>query len=368
MDNIKGVVVLAWKWLTRPAIGKAGLLLITGGLALLNPPLLVEIANLILSRLINSSLSPMNAQPLFGGVLITVGLLLVLTGYFGSRRSKPSEVIGIRHQSLGSFPKEAIKGDLPLLQCIRHYRELDVNHSDSYTNGVLTDQLSLIRRMNKVPVELDSLAGADSDTPIAYYGLAHIPIAFYLGFLLADSKYNIQLYDLNNDSGRWNQLSGVTASLAINNTKNLLNATEAVGDIILSIGISYPVAQIEIEALNLPNVLGFIQINAAFPRRQLVSSHAHIEQICTEFKAALEHIKNCCPNRQRIHLFYAGPVSLCFALGRCLSERIDSEIVVYNYSVKEQPKYSWSLSLNGSANSIIVFNHSSEKGSSHVTV
>ena len=112
MDNIKGVVVLAWKWLTRPAIGKAGLLLITGGLALLNPPLLVEIANLILSRLINSSLSPMNAQPLFGGVLITVGLLLVLTGYFGSRRSKPSEVIGIRHQSLGSFPKEAIKGCL----------------------------------------------------------------------------------------------------------------------------------------------------------------------------------------------------------------------------------------------------------------
>lgn len=346
---IRDTFELTMRFLLRPKTGKAGYLLVFAGLWFISPPLAIELINLVLAELGfgDVQLSAPEPMPVIGSLSVLLGVLLLLVSHLWAPRHSHKEVIGIRHNSLGAFPKEDVRKDLPLLQRLETYREIDVDHSDSYTKGILEDHGSVIRRLERIPQELSGLLRSAPNSPIvAYYGLPHIPLAFYLGYLLSDNKYRIQLYDLNNQSRRWDQLSGVSGFLEIDNTLVQVPSSDEIGDVTIAVGISYPVHASEIAELGLSNILGTIEINARRPQRQLISNQDQIDQICTEFRRALEAVKNKFPHRQRIHLFYAGPVSLCFALGRCVSERIDPEIIIYNYSSKAEPKYSWSLSLN----------------------
>ena len=367
--NNKEFTLELWRiWVSRRLSTKVAGLFIASGIVMLTPAWWYGLANVAYFQVTESNLEPFDDSPTTGWVFISIGLVLVALSIWESKRARNKEIIGIRHKSLGSFPKEAIKPDLPFLQKLWHYRELDVDHTDSYENGVLDDHQSIRRRIEKVPVELDGILGTSIDTPIAYYGLTHIPLAFYLGYLLSDNKYQIQLFEFNNDSGRWDQLSGIAPSLKlITNYKNLASTTEQ-GDVILSIGISYPVHPSEIDGLGISNILGKVSINAEHPKRQLINSETQIEQVCTEFKVVLEHIINTCPNREKVHLFYSGPVSLGFALGRCISERIDSEIVIYNYSIKEAPKYNWSLPVNSPSSATAMISTLPKKGEDRASV
>lgn len=367
MDN-KEFALEAWRaWIKNRLSNKVALVLIFSGIALLTPAWWYGLANAVVTHLTESNLEPFKESSTTGWILLSIGLALVALNIWENKTTRNKEVIGIRHKSLGSFPKEAITPDLPYLQKLRHYREVDVDHTDSYKNGVLVDHQSIQNRIEKVPIELDAILNTSINTPIAYYGLTHIPLAFYLGYLLSDNKYLVQLYEMNNNSGKWNQLGSVAPQLKLVTDYEDLTSTTKHGDVILSIGISYPVHPSEIEELEITNILGVVSINAAAPQRQLISSEYQIDQVCSEFRSVLEHIKNTCPNRQRIHLFYSGPVSLSFALGRCLSERIDSEIVIYNYSIKETPKYNWHLSLNNPSVTPI-FSITSQAGDEHASV
>jgi len=376
-NHIKGSEVLdkkeffleIWRiWVSRRLSNWTATIFIISGISSLSPAWWYGLANSVYSSITNSSMTPFEESPITGWVFIVIGLFLVAMSIWERKSTRNKEVIAIRHKSLGNFLKEALKPDLPFVQRLWFYREIDVDHTDSYENGVLVDHQSVVRRINKVPSELDGILNTNTDTPIAYYGLTHIPLAFYLGYLLSDNKYHVQLYDLNNDSGKWDQLNGIDTLLGLTTDyDNLPNSTEQ-GDIILSIGISYPVHLFEIDELKITDEIGRVNIEVPNPQRQLISSQIQIEQVCSEFKAALERIKNTCPNRQKVHLFYSGPVSLAFALGRCVSERIDSEILVYNYSVKEQPKYNWCLSLNSTSSAPAIISHQADKGEQNASV
>lgn len=367
--NYRELAFEIWRiWHSKRLSSKAATLFLVSGIAFLKPEWWFGLANTAITYLLDIQIEPFDESPIIGSALIALGLVLVAINIWENIQTRSKEVIGIRHNSLGNFPKEAIKPDLPLLQRLRDYREIDVDHCDAYNNGVLTDQKSILRRMLKTPIELDSLLRTNTNTPIAYYGLPHIPLAFYMGYLLADNKYQIQPYELNNEGRNWKQLKETSPSLEIVTNNSHLTPSIRQGDILLSIGISYPVHPSEINALNIPNIIGRVSIDAKKPARQLITSKSQIEQICKEFKTVLENIKNTCPNRKRIHIFYAGPVSLCFALGRCISERIDSEIVIYNYSVKEEPRYNWSLSINKPEPETTTFNVFKNQGDAHDSI
>ena len=368
MKSPHDVSVLLVKLLLRPITGRAAYLIVVFGLCLISPSLTADLLNLLLAKINVGQLPEYDSMPILGIVIFLVGTSLIVINHFYAPWHKHKEVIGIRHNSLGAFPQEDVRKDLPLLQRLESYREIDVDHSDSYTHGVLTDHHSAIRKLECVPQQLSGFLGSSPDSSIAYYGLPHIPLAFYLGYLLSDSKYRVDLYDFNNESGRWNQLSGIASSIEIDSTLDQMPSSDDSGDIIVAIGISYRVHTSEITELGLPNILTKVEINARHPMRQLIVNHHQVDQVCDEFRLLLEKIKSHFPNRQRIHVFYAGPVSLCFALGRCISERIDPEIIVYNYSSKSKPRYSWSLSMNSSHQATAAFNLIGPTGCEHAPI
>ena len=347
MNSKEFILEMCKIWLSKKLSKWAAMIFIVSGIAELTSDWWYGLANSLYFELTQSKFEPFQASPSTGWILIFIGLALVLLSIWEGKRTRNKEVLGIRHISLGYFPPEAIKRDLPYIQRFWHYSELVIDHSDSYNNGVLEDHNSTLRRLEKVPHQLDGILKASSDTPIAYYGLTHIPLAFYLGYLLSDNKYHIQQYELNDVDQRWNQLGGISSPLDLKPSSDALEENTASGNVILTIGVSYPIHLSEIDELEIPNELARINIEALDPQRQLICSQVQIEQVCQVFRRRLEQIKNAYPNRVQTHIFYSGPVSLAFALGRVISERIDSEISIHNYSVKESPKYSWSLSFNG---------------------
>jgi hypothetical protein len=44
-------------------------------------------------------------------------------------------------------------------------------------------------------------------------------------------------------------------------------------------------------------------------------------------------------------MFYAGPLSLAFRCGQHISKSIHPRVVVYNYTGKDTPAYSWGLDI-----------------------
>lgn len=365
MKTFNDKMLLLIRLMLRPVTGKAGYIIAVTGLFIISPPFVIDIFNLLLAKASFGQLPQQEPKPISGTFILLIGTFLIFVNHVWRPRLKIKEVIGIRHNSLGSFPKEDVRSDLPLLQRLENYRELDIDHSDSYAQGILDDHPTVFRRLERVPQELSGLLSSAPNSPIAYYGLPHVPLAFYLGFLLSDNKYQMDLYDLNNQSGRWNQLAGLDIPLKIDTSLDQMPKSDRFGDVVVAIGISYPVHKSEIEELNLHNVLTILEINARTPKRQIITSHGQIDQVCAEFRRGLEAIKNQFPNRQRIHIFYAGPVSLCFALGRCVSERIDPEIIVYNYSSKTTPRYSWSISFNSPRHASAVFHSTQSTGGDH---
>ncbi|WP_161624242.1 SAVED domain-containing protein [Spongiibacter marinus] len=368
MKSVDDYIEIALRLTFRSITGKVGYCLAIAGLYLISPPIVIDLINLFLAKTSFGQLSASEPMPVTGTSIVSFGTLLILVNHFWAPRQQNREVIGIRHNSLGSFPQEAVQKDLPVLQRLAAYREIDVDHSDSYTKGVLDDHETAIRRLDRVPHQLSGFLSSGADSPIAYYGLPHVPLAFYLGYLLSDSKYRVDLYDLNNDSGRWDQLSGITRAIDLFTKIDCVESSDASGDVVVAIGISYPIHPTEIAELGLSSILATAEINARQPTRQLITSHDQIAQVCTEFRKTLEVIKNKFPNRRRIHVFYAGPVSLSFALGRCISERIDPEIIVYNYSSQSIPKYAWSLSFNNPDHPSARFNAHHAAGGSHAPV
>lgn len=365
--NNRELLIELWRiWVSRRLSTWAAGLFIISGIGALTPQWWYALANALYYQATQSNLKPFDESPTTGWIFIFIGLVLIGLSIWESKKTRNKEVVGLRHISLGNFPPEAIKRDLPYIQRLWHYRELNVDHGDSYSNGVLADHDSILRRLEKVPHQLDGILQASSDTPLAYYGLTHIPIALYLGYLLSDNKYHIQQYELNNEAGRWNQLGANPAPLCLKNNSNTLVEDTNPGNVVLTVGISYPIHASEVDELGIPNELGRVDIEASEPQRQLICSHGQIEQVCQEFRRSLEKIKNAYPNREKTHIFYSGPVSLAFALGRVISERIDSEVLIYNYSVKEAPKYSWSLTFNGSTPAHI--SSTTKKGEERATV
>ena len=366
MNNKEFIIELWSRWISRRLSKWAAIFFITTGSGALMPLWWYGLANVFYYQITKTNMEPFEESPVTGWIFMGIGIVFVVLSIWESKRTRNKEVVGLRHISVGSFPSESIKRELPFLQRLWHYKELDVNHSDAYSNGILIDYESVLRRLEKVPHQLDGILQVNSDTPLVYYGLTHIPLAFYLGYLLSDIKYHIQQYELNNETGRWNQLDTITSLLILkSNSETLVENTNS-GNVILTIGISYPIHSSEVDELDIPNELGRINIEASEPQRQLIRSQSQIDQVCREFERTLEHIKNAYPNRVKTHVFYSGPVSLAFALGRVISERIDSEIKIYNYSVKESPRYNWSLSFNGSTLANISSN--TKKGEEHAAV
>ena len=89
-----------------------------------------------------------------------------------------------------------------------------------------------------------------------------------------------------------------------------------------------------------------------------ITHYGQLEAICIAFRQVLDEIHAELPRNVTVHVFYAGPVSVGFALGRRISRTIHNPVIAYNYTANTNPAYAWGVEVNrdGRPDELVVIN------------
>lgn len=189
---------------------------------------------------------------------------------------------------------------------------------------------------------------ADQKTPrreLAYAGIVHIPLQFHLGNAIATGEFP-RLFEKERASGRWKELEEQGKDLQVR-TEWLEVSSPAAA--IVRIEISYAIEDEAVYAVAPSNAIE-VRIGIAEPKIDAVHTYSQVREIVTRFREAMDRVKDTLPAGAEVHVFYAGPVSVGFSLGRAVSSTIHNATYVYNYDRQSMPAYRWCVLVNSTRN------------------
>ena len=96
------------------------------------------------------------------------------------REAPPPPLLVVRHNSLDRLSQAGVLQSVPPQWHDRIIRELFIDQSDLYMTGALSDPKVAVQRQLEISAHLAALRAQSPDSPIAYFGLAHVPLAFLL--------------------------------------------------------------------------------------------------------------------------------------------------------------------------------------------
>jgi hypothetical protein len=312
--------------------------IITVGIAILAAPSFRDFLLRLLDKVFNTHLD-FAQSPLTGFALLGIGLAI----YFVERivenfGGKP--LLALRHQSFLPLPRTLSRGDLPRKISMNRVRPIDC---DLYS--VMNGPHKNVEAALSIQAEWTSKAiGAITtmpDAPVAYYGIVHIPFQFLAGCRFSTFKF-VYLFELERGRDRWREIGARKGESSLQFIVDRTTSSAAAEDIAIRISISYTVPKGEVAKV-LPAQFSDIHLRIKSPRIDAISSLSDLNELCSAFR---KEIDNDNVRKNRIHIFYSGPVSLGFALGQQISPSIHGEVHVYNYDATLSPAYAWSINLS----------------------
>ncbi|WP_425619073.1 SAVED domain-containing protein [Anatilimnocola sp. NA78] len=251
--------------------------------------------------------------------------------------AKPVATLVMTAQSLRPISKQEI---LPALDEATRHGELEffyLDFLDLVNNKSITDPEAAAQRLADPQGALLGAIARRADARLAFHGLCAIPPVILAGHIVTDRR-KVALFDFQPDSGNWIWPGTPDGFAALNRTGTPKRNIKEGGDVIIRMPISYPIHVADTDGLGLKPRL---QIELAHPaiERGVVKSEAQVREYGRVFRETLDLIRKQMPACHRIHLFYAGPMSLAFHIGQQISENIHPPVVVWNFS----RKYEWGI-------------------------
>ena len=271
-----------------------------------------------------------------GWVFLVVGLVaFVSQGVLSVCKNSP--FIALKHTSFVPVGRKLERGDLPTKLRGRSIEELDC---DLYTfMNVNPPELEMALRFHSEWAhKAQSLQSVLRSAPIGYYGVVHVPFQFLAGYMVS-TFVRVHFFELDRTSGKWKAISSKKGpSLSIGAT---VIGPEDARDVAIRISVSYSISSSDIAAV-LPQEFLDAHLYIGNPRIDAVTAYDQIEAIASRFRALLDDPRIRAKTK---HVFYAGPVSLGFALGQRISSTIHGTVNVYNFNSKSPVRYPWSVTL-----------------------
>ncbi len=254
---------------------------------------------------------------------------------------KRKNLLLIRHQSLNPLVSDAVRDDLPDYLRSLKFTEIAIDLAHLFRDGRLIDPVEAVNTQQKITSEIQHLCRNNANLEIAYYGIAHIPLVFLLGYQL-NLRKSIHIFEHNRQNNKWNLLQDA------NSYPDLIikKAASSVGtDAIIRFGISYPIPDSDVTQV-MPASKLIVDLALPTPTPDAIRNVDQLENYARNFRSILDDIHNTDADIRRIHVFYAGPVSLAFRCGQLISPTIHPKIAIYNYCVQDIPKYKWGIQVN----------------------
>ena len=247
--------------------------------------------------------------------------------------------IAVRHQSFqpltGPLPKDA----LPLKMRKRRIDTLDCDQSNFLSGGAL-DPIGAVRQQQRLAFEIAGIIKTDSSAALGYYGIVHIPLQFLAGCSVSTFP-KVALFELQRETSTWRELADGDAPDLDVTVSRTIDPPAPIACVV-RIAVSYAVGAGEpSEVVGGP--YRDYSISIGKPGIDKVTHYSQVDAICRAFRQVLDEIHGELPKNLVVHVFYAGPVSVGFSLGRRISRTIHNPVLVYNYTKSSAPAYAWGV-------------------------
>ena len=240
---------------------------------------------------------------------------------------------------------------LPTLSAQLHTRDIQSVAVDLTPDvdpgGGLRNPEDVVTKLLAPNGEITKLLERRSEAEFIFHGHVHIPIAALLGFLFTD-RQPVGFFDYHPTASppSWNwPLSEDSAYPTLQILGEIPTAPLKHGDIVLRMSVSYPVRPETTRAV-VPNPMLELDLQVPQCERGVVKNERQVLAYGATFRQLLDRVASIVVDpRARVHVFYAGPVSLAFHIGQLISSSIHPPVVVWNYS----RQYDWAIDLGAAA-------------------
>ncbi|MBD0347138.1 MAG: SAVED domain-containing protein, partial [Coleofasciculus sp. Co-bin14] len=207
--------------------------------------------------------------------------------------------------------------------------------------GVFTDPESAVQQLTDPQGLLSSAIARCNEAELVFHGLAHIPLLVLIGHLVS-GRLPVRLFDFqsiqDSDTWAWADEGQSFPPMEVNglSSQHLWHGK----DVVLRVSVTRPVLPPQTLAVAPPDAIE-IDLTLPHPERGIVRSEKQTREYGRVFRQTLDTIAPNLSPGQRIHLFYAGPVTLAFHIGQQISENIHPPVTVWNY----HQGYDWGIDL-----------------------
>lgn len=202
---------------------------------------------------------------------------------------------------------------------------------------------------SKIIEDLDQMAvkAQKSEREIAYYGIAHTPLIFRLGFKIGDQSNVKLLHKKRSNSTDFEEWTNEKTEIRI--TPKEENQSKYSDELIVAISTSLNVRKEELCTLEPENkhIIYFVSNHLGFDS---ILSYDDAETLKADILRCIRDLVKEYKVK-KIHMVVSSSVAFTFFLAQGYSAQHDPEIVVYHY---EQGKYTWGINMNKAADAAYV--------------
>jgi uncharacterized caspase-like protein len=259
----------------------------------------------------------------------------------------------VRHHSFEALTARISEDSLSTH--LRHYKIKHIEFDQSFFfTGSNCDPISALKENDKLINDFLILFKSTPDAVIGYHGIVHIPLQFCVGYAVSTWP-KVILLELDRNINCWYELA-INESPKLDLSVSTISRPANAVAIAIRIAISFDISKNDVDDV-VPQPYEDIQIQIGKRRIDAITHYGQVNEVCNAFREVLDDLHARVDKSLIVHVFYAGPVSLGFSLGRRISRTIHHQVIVYNYTVHTSPRYGWGAKINsvGSPESRVVF-------------
>lgn len=263
--------------------------------------------------------------------------ILALDEPSGAGRERETLVVAV--QSLQRISAEEILPALRQSGDLRRPQFLSLDFTDLVQNKALADPEAAASRLCDPRGLLAGALANQADASWAFQGLASIPLVVLAGFVVSDRR-PVRLFDYHPEPESW-MWPGTPAGYPELTSKGLPDVPVSAVEITLRVSVSYHVSHDQIDGTELGR-MPRVDLAVPSPVRSIVRSEEQTRDYGRAFRRTLDALVQRAPRCEKVHLFYAGPMSLAFNMGQQISETMHPKVIAWNYS----RTYEWGIDLS----------------------
>lgn len=220
------------------------------------------------------------------------------------------------------------------------------NHNIDLTEVMEND---IVEAINIQDTRVKTIISNRKRKPLGYYGVAHTPLIFRMGYQIGDQNNTMMFHKKRNNSSffeEWSKESSLTIMQCEEKNKRCKSQ-----ELIVSIATTFEIKESTLECLdkNSRHLLMFTSSNLSFDEIcSYVVADTLRNQIMTQIREVVKKY-----GITTIHLAISSSVAFTFFLAAAFSKQHDPTMIVYHYN---NGKYIWGINMTLSGANAVVYN------------